>query len=102
MHPFLSFASEDTISYRLVEELGKKFDISDQEIQSAVHAAWEELVACREDMRRKGEEVIKFLDETGNRGIVLAGRPYHIDPEVNHGIPEPVSYTHLDVYKRQL
>ena len=62
MHPFLSFASEDTISYRLVEELGKKFDISDQEIQSAVHAAWEELVACREDMRRKGEEVIKFLE----------------------------------------
>ena len=57
----------------------KKFDISDQEIQSAVHAAWEELAACREDMRRKGEEVIKFLDETGNRGIVLAGRPYHID-----------------------
>ncbi len=54
IHSFL-FASEDTISYRLVEELGKKFDISDQEIQSAVHAAWEELVACREDMRRKGE-----------------------------------------------
>ena len=52
MHPFLSFASEDTISYRLVEELGKKFDISDQEIQSAVHAAWEELVACREKGRK--------------------------------------------------
>ena len=33
MHPFLSFASEDTISYRLVEELGKKFDISNQEIK---------------------------------------------------------------------
>ena len=61
------------------KNFGKKFDISNQEIQSAVHAAWEELAACREDMRRKGEEVIKFLDETGNRGIVLAGRPYHID-----------------------
>ena len=97
MHPFLSFASEDTISYRLVEELGKKFDISDQEIQSAVHAAWEELVACREDMRRKGEEVIKFLDETGNRGIVLAGRPYHIDPEVNHGIPELINSYNIAV-----
>ena len=97
MHPFLSFASEDTISYRLVEELGKKFDISDQEIQSAVHAAWEELAACREDMRRKGEEVIKFLDETGNRGIVLAGRPYHIDPEVNHGIPELINSYNIAV-----
>ena len=39
----------------------------------------------------KGEETIKYLDETGNRGIVLAGRPYHIDPEVNHGIPELVN-----------
>ena len=58
MHPFLSFASEDTISYRLVEELGKKFDISDQEIQSAVHAAWEELAACRRRYASKGEEVI--------------------------------------------
>ena len=50
------------------------------------------LPACREDMRRKGEETIKFLDETGNRGIVLAGRPYHIDPEVNHGIPELINF----------
>lgn len=41
-------------------------------------------------MRRKGEETIKFLNETGNRGIVLAGRPYHIDPEVNHGLPEMI------------
>lgn len=41
-------------------------------------------------MRRKGEETIRFLNETGNRGIVLAGRPYHIDPEVNHGLPEMI------------
>ena len=43
-------------------------------------------------MQKKGEETIKFLNETGNRGIVLAGRPYHIDPEVNHGIPELINF----------
>ena len=32
------------------------------------------------------EEVIAYLKKTGKRGIVLAGRPYHVDPEVNHGI----------------
>ena len=79
IHPFLSFQSEETLSYRLIEELGKKFSLSEKEIRSAVHDAWTELAACREDMRRKGEETIKFLNETGSRGIVLAGRPYHID-----------------------
>ena len=91
IHPFLSFASEETIAYRLQEELSKKFSLSAGEIKAAVHDAWMELENCREDMRRKGEETIKYLDETGNRGIVLAGRPYHIDPEVNHGIPELVN-----------
>ncbi|MGN1191792.1 MAG: acyl-CoA dehydratase activase-related protein [Dorea sp.] len=91
LHPFISFANEDTISYRLVEELSQKFTIPADEIKAATHAAWEELAACRKDMQKKGEETIQFLNETGNRGIVLAGRPYHIDPEVNHGIPELIN-----------
>ena len=97
IHPFLSLQSEETISYRLIEELGEKFSLSDDEIKSAVHDAWNELAACREDMRRKGEETIRFLNETGNRGIVLAGRPYHIDPEVNHGLPEMITSYNIAV-----
>ena len=84
IHPFLSFANEETIAYRMVEVFSDKFSIPAAEIKSAVHAAWDELDSCRKDMQKKGEETIKFLEETGNRGIVLAGRPYHIDPEVNH------------------
>ena len=49
------------------------------------------MMQSKEDVRKKGEEVIKFLDETGKRGIVLAGRPYHVDPEINHGIPELIN-----------
>ena len=49
------------------------------------------MMACRQDVRNKGEEVIAYLNETGKRGIVLAGRPYHVDPEVNHGIPELIN-----------
>ena len=97
IHPFLSFQSEETISYRLVDELSEKFSIPAEEIKSAVHAAWNELAACREDMRKKGEETIKFLNETGNRGIVLAGRPYHIDPEVNHGLPKLINSYNIAV-----
>lgn len=97
IHPFLSLKSEETISYRLIEELSDKFSISANEIKEAVHAAWTEMSACRDDMRRKGEEAIKYLDETGNRGIVLAGRPYHIDSEVNHGIPELINSYNIAV-----
>ena len=97
IHPFLSLKSEETIAYRLTEELSKKFSISEEEIRSAVHDAWTELSACREDMRRKGEETIQFLKDTGNRGIVLAGRPYHIDPEVNHGLPELITSYNIAV-----
>ena len=47
--------------------------------------------ACRQYVRNKGEEVIAYLNETGKRGIVLAGRPYHVDTEVSHGIPELIN-----------
>ena len=97
IHPFLSLKSEETISYRLIEELSEKFSISAAEIKSAVHIAWLELENCRNDIRKKGEETIQFLNETGNRGIVLAGRPYHIDPEVNHGIPELINSYNMAV-----
>ena len=91
IHPFLSFRERRNTLRRLNEELGNKFHISEQEIKDAVHAAWTELENCRNDMRKKGEETIKYLNETGNRGIVLAGRPYHIDPEIHHGLPEMIN-----------
>ena len=89
--PFLSFKTEEILSKRLIEELSEEFAISASEIRNAVHLAWMELASCREDIRRKGEETIALLDKTGKRGIVLAGRPYHIDPEVHHGIPELIN-----------
>ena len=90
-HPFMSFKSEETIASSLISELSEAFGISASEIKKAVHLAWTELASAREDMRRKGEETMKLLDETGKRGIVLAGRPYHVDPEIHHGIPELIN-----------
>ena len=87
-NPFMSFESEEKLVKRLVEEFSY---ISSSEVKSAVHDAWNEMMTCRNDVRKKGEEVIQYLNETGKRGIVLAGRPYHVDPEVNHGIPELIN-----------
>ncbi len=87
-NPFMAFTSEATV----LEALKKEFkEIPEWELTSAVNKAWEELNAAREDMRTKGEETIKYLKDTGTKGIVLAGRPYHLDPEINHGIPELIT-----------
>ncbi len=91
LNPFMSFGNKAALFDRLVEEFTKEFQIPEKEIRNAAEAAWTELANTREDMRRKGEETLRYLEETGKRGIVLAGRPYHVDPEINHGIPELIN-----------
>ncbi|CDC46481.1 badF/BadG/BcrA/BcrD ATPase family protein [Firmicutes bacterium CAG:424] len=87
-NPFLSLTSEETVTERLIEEFP---GIPAQDVQDAAHEAWLELDRCRKDIMRKGEETLEYLEKTGRRGIVLAGRPYHIDPEIHHGIPELIT-----------
>ncbi len=88
INPFMSFRDEVVIAERLVEAFP---DIADTEIVAAVHEGWLEQERAHLDIQKKGEEVLNYLDQTGKRGIVLAGRPYHIDPEINHGIPELIN-----------
>ncbi len=90
-NPFLNLNDEKSLKKNLAELFKKEFQITEAEISSAVDAAYKELAKEREDMRKKGEEVLRYLEETGRRGIVLAGRPYHCDPEINHGIPELIT-----------
>ena len=90
MNPFFNFDDKNKLKKRLYEEF-KSFKITKKEIESAVEKAWNEQENMRADIRKKGEEVVKYLKETGKKGIVLAGRPYHIDPEINHGIPNLIT-----------
>ena len=90
-NPFMAFTNEEIMTKRLVEEFTRDQSIPEKEIRAAAHKAWQELIASRQDMEKKGEEVIAWLKETGHHGIVLAGRPYHVDPEINHGIPELIT-----------
>ena len=90
-NPFMAFTNEEILTKRLIEEFTKDQAIPEKEIRAAAHKAWQELIASRQDMEKKGEEVIAWLKETGHHGIVLAGRPYHVDPEINHGIPELIT-----------
>ena len=87
-NPFLAFTSEKVLADGLVKEFS---GLPEDEVRAAVHAGWEELGAARRDMQKKGEETLQYMKETGRRGIVLAGRPYHIDPEIHHGIPDMIN-----------
>ena len=87
-NPFLSFGSLEVLTQGLVKAFPQ---IPEEEVTQAAQAAWKELEFARKDLMRKGEETLRYLKETGRHGIVLAGRPYHIDPEIHHGIPELIN-----------
>ncbi len=87
-NPFVAFTSEEILTNRLVEIFS---DIPEAEVRSAAHKGWEEMAQVHKDVQQKGEETLKYLEETGRHGIVLAGRPYHIDPEIHHGIPDLIT-----------
>ena len=92
LNPFMAFSTEEILTEQLIKVFGEEFpDISAEEVRSAAHAGWEQQNIFRMDMSAKGEEVLDYLKETGKRGIVLAGRPYHVDPEINRGIPELIN-----------
>lgn len=91
MRPFMSFESEKVLADRLTVFFRDKLSVPEAETRAAAAAGWRELLLCRDDIRRKGEEAIEWCRNNDAHGIVLAGRPYHDDPEVNHGIPELIT-----------
>ncbi|MDY2956263.1 MAG: acyl-CoA dehydratase activase-related protein [Lachnospiraceae bacterium] len=88
MSPYLSFENTSILKKRLNEIFP---DIPKSLVNNAIDKAWNEQMKSREDIEKKGEEVLDLLEKTGEHGIVVSGRPYHTDPEINHGIPELIN-----------
>ena len=101
-HPFVPYDDDKRLVRRLLEIFADK-DIPQTEIREAVRAAREEENKFKDDVRRAGEEALRYISEHGKKGIILSGRPYHLDKEINHGINKmitSVSYTHLYMFLR--
>ena len=96
MHPFLPLNHKKRLIKRLKEEL-KSFTLLQGEIVGAVEKAYEALNLFRGDMALAGDKALKVMEEKGLKGIVLAGRPYHADPYIHHGIPELINSLGLAV-----
>lgn len=97
LNPWLPYDQKEHLKKRLYAELVQNNRAlvekhggapSQADIDAAVEAAWAEDEAFKRDIRAQGEETLAWMEDTGTHGIVLAGRPYHNDPEINHAIPE--------------
>ncbi len=98
IRPFIALTDEKTAAGRLVEVCAEEWGIAEKEVRAAVKCAWREQGRTKEKIRAEGTRLIAEMEREGGRGIVLAGRPYHIDPEINHGIPELIASFGLYVF----
>ncbi len=98
LSPFLSFANEEILTQNLCDFMKKEYGIRSAEVEDAVHAAWNEQLKFKEDVLAEGRRALQWMEENHAKGIVLAGRPYHLDPEINHGIPEMIHGFGLAVF----
>ncbi|MDD3382538.1 MAG: acyl-CoA dehydratase activase-related protein [Bacilli bacterium] len=110
INPFISFKDKKEVELKLIEVFS---EIDKKEIKNAIRLAYKELTNYKLDIRRKGEEALKEIKERNLKAIVLAGRPYHIDPEINPGIDKLItsyqmavlsedSIAHLGLVKRPI
>ena len=89
MRPYFNIANHELMIDRIVEEFAWA-DVTREEAETAVKAAYAENEVFKHDVQMEGLKALAYMKEHNCRGIVLAGRPYHIDPEINHGIPETI------------
>ena len=85
-NPFLPFDQKNLVKKMMELEEFKNYHFTKKELIIAAKKAEEEYQKCKQDIRNEGTKTVKYLEENNLKGIVLAGRPYHVDPEINHGI----------------
>ena len=86
INPFLPFDTKNLVKKMMELPEFKEYNFTKKELTEAAKKAEEEYQKCKNDIRQKGTETVKYIEENNLKGIVLAGRPYHVDPEINHGI----------------
>ena len=88
LYPYLNINDKKELVRELLYELASLGTFTRKEMTAAVNAAFTAYEAYGKAVRQEGERAIRDARERGGRIMVLAGRPYHIDPEVSHGIDQ--------------
>lgn len=85
-HPFVNLADHESVVKSLIKAFSEYEDITAEDIQNAVEHGYQALADFKQDLQDKADELLSTLALKGEKAIVLSGRPYHLDPEINHGI----------------
>lgn len=97
MNPFLPMNIDGMVkSFMSLDEF-KEYKFTKKEVKDAIVEGFKELDRFKEDVRKKGEEFLDYIEKHNEKAIVLAGRPYHLDKEVNHGIDTMINSLGLAV-----
>ena len=97
LNTFLPFEAKQLVKTIMDLPEFAKYNFNKKELFEAAKKAEEEYQKYKNDIRFKGEETLEYLNKNNLKGIVLAGRPYHMDPEVNHGIDTLITSLGLSV-----
>lgn len=85
-HPFVNLADHESVVKSLIKAFSEYKDITAEDIQNAVEHGYQALADFKQDLQDKSDELLSTLALKSEKAIVLSGRPYHLDPEINHGI----------------
>ena len=92
INPYLGIHRPKDFPKKALAALSEYFPgLTLREVNDASKAAYDEYKAYLKKIREKGEEIIEKSRKCGKQIIVLSGRPYHVDPEINHGIDRLIS-----------
>lgn len=90
IYPFFSLKEEDHTALRVYQEFAR-FGVTKEEARIAVEAGYKEDRKVKDDITKETQRALDYAKVNNLKVVVLAGRPYHVDPEINHGIPEAIN-----------
>lgn len=97
INPFLPLEKKNLVKRLLEIPEFKQYNFKKKEVENAVEAGLKEQEKYKKDVQKKGEEFLDYIVKHNEKAIVLAGRPYHLDKEVNHGIDTMINSLGLAV-----
>ena len=97
IHSFFPISSQREMAKHIVKEFNQN-GVNAEEAVSALKEAYKAQKEFKKDIDSMGEATLRYILERGITGVVLAGHPYHLDPVVNHGIPELINSYNVAVF----
>ena len=87
LFPYLNINSKKELTNELFAVFSPKYpDMTKKEVKNAVKCGYAAYQKWMQDIRDEGERALQYARENNKKVMILAGRPYHIDPEICHGI----------------